>query len=1012
MIFDDPAVHADESVTLLYGALKTTGDTYQVKLESPVRSSDPGTKLEMALGISFSYQTWGTQQYSTIDVNGRRLSTAAGGEDDGYSSNGGLITVGGLGDDRANPDSPDATPTNPRSDDELYDLRPFVADGATSITIDTSNPSNDDNVFFAAFEMNPPVTSISNNQEKFVYVALGDSYQSGEGTGYSTRGLEAYLNDVFENGSNYPNMVGPQENTYLNDTQGAGVTGNTCHRSLWNYAKLNRDKLAPNAEIILIDRTCSGATIQPGGKPAIVGTVGQDPDPDSQLMQAVNLLSAEGLTSKDVNLVTVGMGGNDARFSDIVTECVAPGLLQELLAKYPNAPGEISWITQQVTCKMLDDYVVKTGNEVNALGDKEQYALGKIAGKFESARILQLNYPNILPFKNSPAWCGGIRSKDIDFARERLLGINKQVANGVASNSRIELVDVAPLFGPNALCPSGSERQFANGFEKSKFDTEVTRLLNLNGDGDARARKLLDELVAEYQSAKSCYAKHYVPFGDDCDTSAANDKVIAKAKAVTDYLGAQQETIFGNVVSPPGTTDDTAKAAFDRSRNLFHPNRDGFEVGACAVLKTYEKSGDLSSCSSAESATYANSAPKSSSNPIAVAVRQLLNLIIGYFRPGTNVQIWMFSTPQHIGDATADADGNVHVNFTVPDVAPGIHRVEFRGEGPDGVQVTQEVLLDVAGRPNNDGYTVYLTGFQVAPEDPAEPWSPEMVDVSVGGVSIGTFQADEHGGVLVTIPVLGNPLSAEPVSITATSQSTGKKVTRTVRPVPRVSALWATDPQGPGIVISGNGVKTDGLVHSESAVAVSGGRSVLSGGAEYVSSFALSGRGSTVAPRPVQVTAGEAHLKTPVIADYRPGGSAAVAAGSAYTAVPAAACADGYWRPKPGATGVFYVPCGVQLDQSGSYPATFAAEGAIVVSSRRVSVAPAEPSVWPALVSGARGAAVTVSGNGAQIGGAVSAVEGRFEMSGKDATLRCGATARSMALSGVGSSVTVQGCVA
>lgn len=225
VIFDDPAVHADESVTLLYGALKTTGDTYQVKLESPVRSSDPGTKLEMALGISFSYQTWGTQQYSTIDVNGRRLSTAAGGEDDGYSSNGGLITVGGLGDDRANPDSPDATPTSPRSDDELYDLRPFVADGATSITIDTSNPSNDDNVFFAAFEMNPPVTSISNNQEKFVYVALGDSYQSGEGTGYSTRGLEAYLNDVFENGSNYPNMVGPQENTYLNDTQGAGVTG-------------------------------------------------------------------------------------------------------------------------------------------------------------------------------------------------------------------------------------------------------------------------------------------------------------------------------------------------------------------------------------------------------------------------------------------------------------------------------------------------------------------------------------------------------------------------------------------------------------------------------------------------------------------------------------------------------------------------------------------------------------------------------------------------------------------
>ena len=41
--------------------------------------------------------------------------------------------------------------TNPRSDDELYNLIPFVKNGDTSITVDTLNPSNDDNIFFAGF---------------------------------------------------------------------------------------------------------------------------------------------------------------------------------------------------------------------------------------------------------------------------------------------------------------------------------------------------------------------------------------------------------------------------------------------------------------------------------------------------------------------------------------------------------------------------------------------------------------------------------------------------------------------------------------------------------------------------------------------------------------------------------------------------------------------------------------------------------------------------------------------
>jgi len=178
VIFDDPNQSVDQTVSLLFGALSPRGDQYQLGLARPIALSDPTTHLEMSLGISFSYQSNRTQQYSTVDVNGRRLTSAAGGEDDGNAHDGALLTVGGDGDSPSNPADPNATPTNRRSDDELYDLRPFVKDGDTTISVRTNNPSLDDNVFLAVFTMNPPVTSLITSGGK-PYVAVGDSTTTG-----------------------------------------------------------------------------------------------------------------------------------------------------------------------------------------------------------------------------------------------------------------------------------------------------------------------------------------------------------------------------------------------------------------------------------------------------------------------------------------------------------------------------------------------------------------------------------------------------------------------------------------------------------------------------------------------------------------------------------------------------------------------------------------------------------------------------------------------------------------
>ncbi|VAX35793.1 hypothetical protein MNBD_UNCLBAC01-319 [hydrothermal vent metagenome] len=131
------------------GELATTGDSFAINLATPVDKTNPDFDAIMSLGISYGFQGGG--QFTTVDVNGNRLTSSAGGQDDGFSSNGGLITAGGIGDSIDNPLDPNAPPSNFRTDDELYNLESFLTNGDTVINIRTRNPSNDDNVFFMGF---------------------------------------------------------------------------------------------------------------------------------------------------------------------------------------------------------------------------------------------------------------------------------------------------------------------------------------------------------------------------------------------------------------------------------------------------------------------------------------------------------------------------------------------------------------------------------------------------------------------------------------------------------------------------------------------------------------------------------------------------------------------------------------------------------------------------------------------------------------------------------------------
>lgn len=155
VIFDDPNQTTNNTIVLMFGAQNTGGDTFAIGLAEPLDLADPNLMLILSLGISYGYQSSANAgQYSLIDVNGQRLTSSAGGQDDaGYMGpNGTLLTVGGLDDSITNPPDPySGTQGSPpyRYDDELYDLKPFVQTGDVSIQVDTLNPSTDDNIFFA-----------------------------------------------------------------------------------------------------------------------------------------------------------------------------------------------------------------------------------------------------------------------------------------------------------------------------------------------------------------------------------------------------------------------------------------------------------------------------------------------------------------------------------------------------------------------------------------------------------------------------------------------------------------------------------------------------------------------------------------------------------------------------------------------------------------------------------------------------------------------------------------------
>lgn len=185
------------------------------------------------------------------------------------------------------------------------------------------------------------------------YVAMGDSYTSG------------------------PRIPG----------QSATPVG--CARSDHNYPTLIAHTLGVKAADFR-DVSCSGATIADLSAPQATS----------------NGTNREQLAalSKSTRLVTLGIGGNDAGFSDVMTSCVKAGIFYRATGSGKYIPGDAPCEGQYVR-----GGVDKVEQQLKETGNRLADVLAEVKRRAPLARVYVVGYPAVVP----PSGTGCLREMSL-----------------------------------------------------------------------------------------------------------------------------------------------------------------------------------------------------------------------------------------------------------------------------------------------------------------------------------------------------------------------------------------------------------------------------------------------------------------------------------------------------------------------------------------------------------------------------------------------------------------------
>lgn len=243
-------------------------------------------------------------------------------------------------------------------------------------------------VYAAAFsaargDLQPTWTS----DGQMTIVALGDSYMSGEGA-------EAFL----------PGTDGPD---------------NKCRRSSHAYPFLVAEAL--RADLVFVP--CSGAVVEHIASVTVAGVLSPTPHPHSEGLQQIEALKQ----SPDADMVLLSVGGNDAKFAEIIQMCMG-------FRKQCSDVGE-AWLEN------LRDVIVP----------RLEILLDEIRMTAPQARILVTSYPAPLDIQQRECGELGLAEGEVGFVG-KFVDTLKEHLNQAAVAAGAELIDMTAVFDGYSLC--------------------------------------------------------------------------------------------------------------------------------------------------------------------------------------------------------------------------------------------------------------------------------------------------------------------------------------------------------------------------------------------------------------------------------------------------------------------------------------------------------------------------------------------------------------------------------
>ncbi|WP_155369222.1 SGNH/GDSL hydrolase family protein [Catellatospora vulcania] len=273
-------------------------------------------------------------------------------------------------------------------------------------------------------------------------VALGDSYSSGEGAS-AADGVDYYKETDFKL---LQYVDGEMKPFYQN----------VCHRSKYAWSRQaalsddpdsigkRADEWDPTMDYHL--QACSGAQSEnllpyhtvPYGQPKPTNAFGQTGTPGSGELSQLD----QGYLDENTTLVTLSIGGNDARFSKVFTHCVFGGVGLPSLCQDDTLDGEP---------KPIGEYTEELIN--GKVKDSIKIVLQEIHKQAPNAKIMLMGYPKLL--ENSGGCVPGIGTSEAPWLN---------ATGGLMATRMSEAVDEVRLATP------GLAIEFANPVASGLFD--------------------------------------------------------------------------------------------------------------------------------------------------------------------------------------------------------------------------------------------------------------------------------------------------------------------------------------------------------------------------------------------------------------------------------------------------------------------------------------------------------------------------------------------------------------